>query len=156
MKRIEIRSRRDNACLWSGDVEDDDASPVRTALERAVKDGANLEGANLDETKYREDVHAVLDAAPHEAAELLAALHEGRINGTAYEGECACLVGTIANARGCHYQHLEGLAPNASRPAERWFYWIHEGHTPANSTPARLAAEWIEEWLKDRTWGEWR
>jgi uncharacterized protein YjbI with pentapeptide repeats len=118
--------------------------------------GANLRDANLsdanlggaDLTPVRDDVWAVLSAAPAEAPALLAALQEGRIDGYCYEGTCACLVGTIANARGCDYTDLGPvLEANGDRPAEVFFAAIHPGDTPATSQPSALAARWVEEWL---------
>jgi hypothetical protein len=108
--------------------------------------GANLGGANL--TPVRDDVWAVLSAAPAEAPALLTALQEGRIDGSCYEGTCACLVGTIANARGCAYTDLAPvLEANSGRPAEVFFAAIHPGDTPATSQPSAIAAGWVEEWL---------
>ena len=74
-------------------------------------------------------------------------LRAGKVNGTAYEGDCACLVGTVANAKGCHYTAVPNLAPDAKRLAEAWFMQITPGQTPENHPPAKLAAEWIEDWL---------
>jgi hypothetical protein len=89
-----------------------------------------------------------LDAAPSEVPGLLAALNEGRIDGSQYTGECACLVGTIANLRGCTYSDLvDDLRPNASRPAERFYMGISKGDTPATSQVSALAAQWTTEWL---------
>ena len=89
----------------------------------------------------------MLDAAPKEVAGLLAALKAGDVDGSTYEGECACLVGTIANVRGCDFKSLPGLVPNGDRPAEKWFLAIREGDTPRNSQVCAIAAKWVEEWL---------
>jgi hypothetical protein len=43
----------------------------------------------------------VLSAAPAEVPTLLAKVRAGEVDGSVYEGVCACLLGTIANARGC-------------------------------------------------------
>ena len=126
---------------------------------RAVLTGADLTGADLTDLQLaktemglaRADVRAVLDAAPNEVPGLLAALVEGRINGSVYSGECACLVGTIANLRGVNAMSLSGgLAPDSSRPAERWFMNLHEGDTPARSGVAAMTAWWIHEWQSER------
>ena len=105
---------------------------------------ADLRGANL--TPIRSDLFAVLDSAPNEVAGLLAALEAGKIDGSTYEGECACLVGTIANVRHCTYRDLGALKPDSRRPAERWFLAIRPGDAPATSHVARITAEWIREW----------
>jgi len=111
--------------------------------------GANLRGANLSDANLsgaREDLFAVLSAAPAEVPALLLAIHEGRVDGSFYQGDCACLVGTIANARGCNYGEIPGLHPNADRPAERLFLALRPGDTPARHPIAQLVTEWIGEW----------
>jgi hypothetical protein len=69
----------------------------------------------------REDLWAVLSLAPLEVPAIRAALVEGRVDGGTYYGECACLLGTIANARGCDSCSLESLRPAPDRPIEHFF-----------------------------------
>src|SRR5579863_1416417 len=117
--------------------------------------GANLRGANLSDadlsganlTSIRDDLWAVLSCSPREVEGLRTALIEGRVNGSTYEGECACLVGTLANVRHCEYDEIPGLAPDSSRPAERFFLGIKTGDTPDKSQFSALAFQWIDEWL---------
>ena len=78
-----------------------------------------------------------------------AALVEGRVDGTLYEGECACLIGTIAMARGCRSTDL-GIAPDNERPAERFAISIRPGDTPEDHPTAALIVQWIDEWTADR------
>jgi uncharacterized protein YjbI with pentapeptide repeats len=113
-------------------------------LSGANLSGANLSGANL--TTIRDDFWAVLCAAPHEAISLRNAIVAGKVDGSAYEGECACLVGTIANARQCAWDAVPGLTPNSNRPAERFFLAIKPGDTPENSQFSRLVLEWLDDW----------
>jgi hypothetical protein len=47
MKTIEIKHRHTGAVLYSTEVADDDACPIRTAVERAAAAGADLAGADL-------------------------------------------------------------------------------------------------------------
>ena len=111
---------------------------------------ANLTDANLRDaylTPIRDDFWAVLSGAPQEVPALIAALTDGRVDGSTYQGACACLVGTLANARGCAYTDLAPLVPNSSRPAEIWFMGIATGDTPATNERSRLAVEWATEWL---------
>ena len=100
----------------------------------------------------KDDLSKVLDAAPDEVEGLRAALVEGRINGSTYEGECACLVGTIANVRKCHFKKLGNLKPDSNRPSERWFLMFRPtpGHKPDHHEGARITLGWIDEWLAKR------
>ena len=119
-------------------------------LSRAYLSGANLSEANLSEANLsaiRDDLCAVLTSVPHEAPAVLAALREGRVDGSTYQGECACLVGTVANARHCDYKGMPELRPNSDRPIERWFLAIRKGDTPETTQVCRITAEWTAEWL---------
>ncbi len=132
-----------------------DANLTRADLTRADLTGANLTDANLTDadltranlTPIRDDIWAVLSAAPMEADALLLALREGRVDGSQYEGECACLIGTIANARDCNYKDIPVLKPNASRPSERFFLGINQGDTPATNQYSAFAEQCVSEWL---------
>ena len=151
-----VGARLDGASLVGARL--DGASLVGARLDRASLDGARLDraslaGASLDGASlvgYRSDIRAVLDLAPNEVPGLLAALREGRVNGSVYSGECACLLGTIANVRGVKHDDLGPLRPNAGRPAERWFLSIKKGDTPENHSGAGMAVKWIEEWQAER------
>src|SRR3990167_6550450 len=108
---------------------------------------SDLRGSNL--TPIRDDLWAVLSASPSEVDGLRAAIAEGRISGSSYEGDCACLVGTIAKV--CHkkYDELPNLKPNSNRPAERFFLAIKVGDTPETNQFSRLPLELGEAWLWD-------
>lgn len=74
-------------------------------------------------------------------------------DGSTYSGECACLVGTIAKVAGCSITNLPGIAPDATRAAERWFLAIRPGDTPENSEVSAITTKWVEEWLTARAQG---
>ena len=76
---------------------------------------------------------------------LLTALREGRIDGSTYTGECACLCGTIANVRHVSVEKLDFR--DAERPAERWFLGIRPGDTPDNNQLAKITEGWINDFL---------
>jgi uncharacterized protein YjbI with pentapeptide repeats len=127
-------------------------------LSGANLSGADLRGANLsgaDLRGVRCDLRAVLDSAPDEVVGLLTKLEAGEIDGNVYQGECACLVGTIANLKGVDYTTIPNLAPNGGRPAERWFLAIGKGATPDNNPVAAITHDWICEWLAERGEGPW-
>ena len=139
---------------------DEETERVQDAIEKVVHSGVSLAGAALrgpvmtdasfrgvdlgdapgSETPVslrlheieatRQDLWAVLSLAVQEAPAIRAALVEGRVDGGTYYGERACLIGTIANARGCDVYSLKslGLAPN--RPIEHFFMRIDRGDTP--------------------------
>jgi hypothetical protein len=109
--------------------------------------GSDLSGSNLsgsDLTPIRDDIWAVLSSAPAEVPGLIEALKAGRVDGSTYTGECACLVGTIAKIRGVNVDSLE---TNSSRPAERFFMGIRKGDTPETNQFSKLALEWSEDWI---------
>jgi uncharacterized protein YjbI with pentapeptide repeats len=105
--------------------------------------GANLRGANLGSIK--EDFYKILETAKLEVPGLYDALMRGKIDGSTYSGECACLVGTIANVRKVDVDTLE---QNAGRPAERWFFGIRKGDVPSSNQISDITREWIEEFAK--------
>ncbi len=115
-------------------------------LEGADLEGADLKGADLDDIK--KDFFDVLSSAKNEVAGLKKALIDGKVNGSTYTGECACLVGTIANVKGCSYQAIDGIRPDSNRPAEKWFYAIQTGDTPENNQVCKIVVSWIEEFEK--------
>jgi uncharacterized protein YjbI with pentapeptide repeats len=160
------RAHMMSACLNGADFTRGDLT--RADLTRADLTGANLMRANLLGTRLfeanltgvnlkdahligiRDDLFAVLAIAKDEAAGLLTALHEGRVNGGVYGGRCACLIGTIANIRGESYDELGiDLRPIADRPAEVWFLAIAKGDTPATSPVVAITVGWIEDWLRE-------
>jgi hypothetical protein len=107
--------------------------------------GANLSRANL--SAIRDDLWSVLDSAPAEAQAVRDALLTGKVDGSTYSGDCCCLVGTMANARGCYYRDMDGLRPDSSRAAERWFLAIRPGMTSETSQIVRITVAWVDEWL---------
>ena len=110
-------------------------------LRGANLSGANLRGANL--RSFKADLWMTLAQNRAEIPALIASLREGRVDGSQYEGYCACLVGTIANAKGASYVTLEH---NSDNPAERWFMMIHKGDKPSDDTGGGYAAKMALEW----------
>jgi hypothetical protein len=118
-------------------------------LSRATLYGANLDGANLDGIKN--DFFEIILNTPNELPGLRLAVVEGRINGSVYEGECACLVGTIAKVRGCLYTAIPGVEPRGGRPIERFFTALKPGDSPDNHPVAKIVVDWIDEFTAKLT-----
>ncbi len=174
---IEIKHRWTNAVLCSFEADDlreavikavkSDANLGGANLGGAKLGGANLGGANLGGADlrgadlsgadlrgaylayFKTDFFDILLRAPKEVAGLRQSLIAGKVDGSVYQGSCACLLGTIANIRGCEYNAIgNGITPNASRPAEQWFAMIKPGDTPENNKASKLAVEWIDEFTQ--------
>jgi len=162
--KFEIKNRWSGEVQFTAEIDADEDTPhgikVRLAVSWAIKNSANLTDANLTRasltdanltaanlTKIRDDFWAVLCSAPREVPFLRDALINGRVDGTTYSGVCACLVGTIANARHTQHTNLDGLIPNAERAAERFFLAIREGDTPESNIFSKKAVEWVDQWF---------
>ncbi|MCA8251799.1 pentapeptide repeat-containing protein [Burkholderia sp. AU31624] len=137
------------ANLSDADLSDADLSDAY--LRGAYLRGANLSGADLSDAyllPIKADFIEVISQAPREVPALIDALKAGRVDGSTYSGECACLVGTIANARGIDVDSAElGIPKDSSRPVERFFMAIRKGDTPETNAASKLALEWAETWL---------
>ncbi|HEX4112713.1 MAG TPA: pentapeptide repeat-containing protein [Stellaceae bacterium] len=146
-----VGARLDGASLVGASLDGarlDGASLVGASLDGARLDGARLVGASLDGASLRSiraDLFDVLLRAKPEVPALLAALREGRIDGSTYSGTCACLAGTIAKTRHVTVRDL-GFS-DASRPAERWFLGIRPGDTPEKHQMAKITEGWIVEFM---------
>lgn len=152
--KFEIKNRFSGELIFS--IETDS---WKLAVEAAIKAKSNLSYANLSSAnlryadlrsgqlvQFRDDIWAVLSSQPLEVIGLRQALVDGKINGSSYEGECACLVGTIAKVANKKYDCLPVLKPNQSRPAEIFFMLINIGDVPEKSKWSKMAVEWIDEW----------
>ena len=113
---------------------------------------ANLSWANLSEANLstiRNDFWAVLLFAKNEVQFLRQSLIDGKVDGSVYTGECACLVGTIAKAKECDVEALPlQIQPNSYRAAERFFMGIKKGDTPETNPVSKIALEWTDIWLE--------
>ena len=147
------RANLSDADLSDADLRDADLSGADLSdanlsdadLRDADLSRANLSGANL--TPIRDDIWAILASAPKEVPALREALINGKVDGSNYQGRCACLVGTLANAKQCGYDSIDGLTPNSRRPAERFFMGIKQGDKPESNQFSALALEWVDQWI---------
>ena len=182
--KIEIKSR------WLGgkvlfEYEDEDNS-TKKALEKAVAEGADLEGAYLKgadlEGAYLEgadlegaylkgaylrgvknlpqwfinvcsrDLLFVFEHLKEELPFLREKIISGEVEGTQYEGECACLIGTFGKGDMAECKKVATKIPfydiGLHNYGEQWFWNIRKGDTPENNSFAKHALELIDLVLK--------
>ena len=89
---------------------------------------------------------------PNELDALRAAIIGGKIDGSTYSGECACLAGTLAKTSGLIVNSGDEIgvdaAPfhvDASSPRERFFSAIKAGDTPETNPCSAIALGWVDE-----------
>ncbi|CAB4141100.1 Pentapeptide repeat [uncultured Caudovirales phage] len=114
--------------------------------------GANLEDANLEDANLepiKKDFIVEILKLPNEIPFLRQALLDGKIDGSTYNGDCACLAGTLAKA--CHADDVHNMPNNyvadAHSPRESFFLAIRPGDNPENNSAAKIALQWIDEAL---------
>ncbi len=138
-----------------------DADLTGADLRGADLTGADLTGAVLRGAVlrgFKTDLIAEILKLPNELEHLRESLIAGKIDGTAYSGECACLAGTIAKHRGIEkISSGDEIKENgitfhvdSSSPREVWFMNIPKGDTPETNQCAKFALEWIDEAISIR------
>ena len=118
-------------------------------LSGAYLRGAYLRGADLRDADLRSvkaDFFMILAMGHTEVPHLIKALREGRVDGSTYEGECACLVGTLENGG------ASGVPHQSDSPAEQWFWPIRKGTKPGDDSEGGFrsakALEWALEYAR--------
>jgi hypothetical protein len=113
----------------------------------------------FDLAAVKEDFLSVVSKLPGEVPYLRLALIEGRIDGSVYYGECACLKGTLARkAAGFTFNTVNwavlyivcalGMRCSvADSQAEQFFYHITKGDTPATNPYSAVVLDWLDEFL---------
>ena len=113
-------------------------------LSGAYLRGADLSGADLRSVKA--DFFMILAMGHTEVPHLIKALREGRVDGSTYGGECACLVGTLENGG------ASGVPHQSDSPAEQWFWPIRKGTKPGDDSEGGFrsakALEWALEYAR--------
>jgi len=113
--------------------------------------GANLRGANLRGMSIEKlpqnyinscsrDILFVLEHLKSEVPFLREKLIAGEVDGSQYEGECACLIGTLGNADGGVDKVCESIPfyeKGVENPGESFFLNIRKGDTPENNEFAK-------------------
>jgi len=99
------------------------------------------------------DILFIFQCLKKEVSFLKDKLLKGEIDGTQYKGDCACLIGTLANADG-GVDKVCSLIPfyekGLENYGEQWFYQIHKGDTPENSFFAKHVLTLIEDFIEDK------
>jgi uncharacterized protein YjbI with pentapeptide repeats len=136
------------ANLSSADLSSADLSYAN--LRYADLSSADLRYADLSSIKT--DVFYVLLKGKEEIAFLKKNIIEGKIDGSTYDGECACLSGTLEHGAKITNGVTETVkvasilsCRQPSRPAERFFLGIKKGDTPGNNQVSAIVLSWIEE-----------
>jgi hypothetical protein len=127
------------AVLCGADLSDAD-------LRGADLSDADLRGAVLRSLKA--DLWMTLTQARPEIPAFIQSMLDGLIDGSQYEGECACLVGTLSNIRG---KNFADAFPDhsSSNPAEQWFLMIRKGDKPGDDTGGGFAIGKALQWTLD-------
>jgi uncharacterized protein YjbI with pentapeptide repeats len=130
-------------------------------LEGANLEGANLEGANLRGAGLRganlssdnawllqakQNILYIFSYLASEVPILKQKIIEGRIDGTQYEGECCCLIGSLGNGK------AESVIPYYKKglhnTGEQLFWQIKEGDMPEITQFSKIALELCDEFLE--------
>ena len=111
---------------------------------------ANLRSADLSSIKN--DFWDVLLHSIVEIPFLKQNIIEGKIDGSTYDGECACLSGTLVNGAKFHNGPQKPViiksimaCRDAARPIERFFLGIKKGDTPETNQVSKIVLGWLEE-----------
>ena len=135
------------ADLRGADLSGADLS--RANLSRAYLRGADLRGANLsraDLSDAEADFIMKCLKLPQEIKGLREALVSGKIDGSCYEGDCCCFVGTMEKLAASE-QILCPIPRIADSPIERLFTAIKAGDTPKTNQVSAIIVGWIDELL---------
>ncbi len=116
-----------------------DANLYGADLHGANLRDADLHGANLDNlpkdfiNQCSRDILFILGCLKSEVPALRQMLVDGKVDGSQYEGECACLIGSLANADGGMDKVCSAIPfyeKGTHNYGEMWFLNIHKGDTP--------------------------
>jgi hypothetical protein len=134
---------------------------VKRALQDAVLRGADLRGAvlrgikgDLPQAYVNEASREMLFIFEHLKSELpylREKLVAGEVDGTQYEGDCACLIGSLGQGTSEGVDQVCEAIPYYEKGlhniSEQWFWNIREGDTPESSPFAKQALKLIDDVL---------
>jgi hypothetical protein len=126
-----------------------------------LKNEFHYEAPVFDLAAVKRDFLSIIRKVPGEVPYLRLALIEGRIDGSVYYGDCACLKGTLARkafgdtfkttsqAVGYMQVALGIRCGITDSQAEQFFYHIQEGDTPATNPYSAVVLDLLDEFLVD-------
>ncbi|HEY5234716.1 MAG TPA: pentapeptide repeat-containing protein, partial [Rhabdochlamydiaceae bacterium] len=122
-------------------------------LRSADLTSANLRFADLKNlpqdyiNQCSRDILFILEHTKNEIPYLREKLIKGEVDGTQYEGDCACLIGSLGKADGGTDKICSTIPfyeKGLHNYGEQWFWQIKKGDTPKNNEFAAHALKLIE------------
>jgi uncharacterized protein YjbI with pentapeptide repeats len=107
----------------------------------------NIKLGLYNERLYKHDFWGILMRFKKEIPGLVDGIKKGEIDGSCYSGKCCCLMGTIANVKGCDVDDDQFNIKLSNSPIEQWFTLIKPSDTHENNFASKKALEWIEEFV---------
>jgi hypothetical protein len=114
---------------------------------------ADLRGVDLEHLKIwlnpcKRDILFVLANVPRSEVEgLREKIIEGKINGSQYEGDCCCLIGSLGNENAI--SSIPYYDKGTHNMGEQLFLQIREGNTPDTNQFSKVALELCDEYLNN-------
>jgi hypothetical protein len=163
LRRADLRG----ANLWGADLREanlrgadlGEANLRGADLGEANLWGANLRGADLREADLwgaenipdfyinncKRDILSIFNYLPNEVKGLREKIIKGQIDGSQYEGDCCCLIGSLGNESAvCSIPYYEKGLHNFG---EQLFSQIREGDTPETNQFSKIALELCDEFI---------
>ena len=162
IKEAVIEKYKKDADLRGADLRGADlrGAELRDAdLRDADLRGADLRGIklkNLPENFINQcsrDILFIFSCLKKELPEFRKKLIEGKINGSQYTGECACLIGTLGNIDGGIEKVCNAIPyyeKGTHNMGETWFLNIREGDTPKNNEFSKHVLKLVDMVLKGK------
>ena len=131
-----------------------EGNTIKSTLVEAVKSRVDLRGANLKKlpvdfiNQCSRDMLFIFQQLKDELPAFKEKLLAGKVNGSQYEGDCACLLGTFAKVKKEKVDKVCKVIPfyekGTHNMGEAWFLNIKEGDTPKSNGFANHVLKLIE------------
>ena len=121
-------------------------------LIRADLSGADLSGVIAWQStewarQAKQQLRYILSYCRPEVPGLIEKIKAGKVDGTQYEGECTCLIGSLGNDRAV--EHIPDYTKGLHNLSEQLFWQIKEGDTPETSEFSKMALEICLEFVSE-------